>query len=96
MNTASLLRASVECLQARPRNPRFLAVVDHVMVIRVHVQQHQAERNVVRLDVLVTGARICESGGGLPVDHVPRRLGQEHATHVAAPYRVVVAVELVY
>ena len=66
------------------------------MVIRAHVQQHQAERNVVRLDVLVTGARIGEGGGGLPVDHVPRRLGQEHATHVAAPYRVVVAVELVY
>ena len=65
------------------------------MVIRAHVQQHQAERNVVRLDVLVTGARIGEGGGGLPVDHVPRRFGQEHATHVVAPCRVVVAIELV-
>ena len=65
------------------------------MVIRAHVQQHQAERNVVRLDVLVTGARIGEGGGGLPVDHVPRRLGQEHAAHVPTPSRIVVPIELI-
>ena len=65
------------------------------MVVRAHVQQHQAERDVAGLDILLHGERIREDGGGLPVHRVPRRLGQEHATHVAAPRRVVVPIELI-
>ena len=54
-----------------------------------------SERYVSGLDVFVHGARIVEGGGVVPVGHVPRRLGQEHATHVAAPHCVAVPIESV-
>ncbi|KAG4216635.1 hypothetical protein PC116_g34884 [Phytophthora cactorum] len=40
VDASSLLRTTVQRLQARPGNPRFLAVVDHMVVVRVHVEQH--------------------------------------------------------
>ncbi|KAG4218399.1 hypothetical protein PC116_g33121 [Phytophthora cactorum] len=95
VDASSLLRTTVERLQARPRSPRFLAVVNHMMVVRVHVEQHQSERDVAGLDVVVLDPRVREARSHLAVHHMPHRLGQEHATHVAAPRRVVVSVELV-
>ncbi|KAG4222636.1 hypothetical protein PC116_g28891 [Phytophthora cactorum] len=95
IDASSLLRSAVQRLQARPRSPRFLAVVNHVMVVGIHVEQHQAERDVARLDVVVLGPRVREAWRRLAVHHMPHRLGQEHATHVAAPRRVVITVELV-
>ena len=65
------------------------------MIVGVHVEQHQPERKVVRLDIFFTGARIHEGWRCLPVDLVLRRLGEEHATHVAAPSHVVIPIELV-
>lgn len=40
-------------------------------------------------------ARISKGGGGFPVHYVPSQLGQEYITHVAAPRRVIVRIELV-
>ncbi|KAG4222078.1 hypothetical protein PC116_g29447 [Phytophthora cactorum] len=95
VDTTSLLGSTVQRLQARPRSPRFLAVVNHVMVVGIHVEQHQAERNVARLDVVVLGPRVREAWRRLAVHHMPHRLGQEHTTHVAAPRCIVITVELV-
>ncbi|KAG4218094.1 hypothetical protein PC116_g33426 [Phytophthora cactorum] len=95
VDAPSLLRTTVQRLQARPGNPRFLAVVDHMVVVRVHVEQHQSESDVARLDVVVLGPRVRVAWRRLAVHDMPRRLGQEHATHVAVPRRVVVPVELV-
>ncbi|KAG4218868.1 hypothetical protein PC116_g32652 [Phytophthora cactorum] len=95
IDASSLLRTTVQCLQARPGDPRFLAVINHMMVVRIHVEQHQAERDVARLDVVVLGPRIREARSRLSVHHMPHRLGQEHATHVAVPRRVIVSVELI-
>ncbi|KAG4225552.1 hypothetical protein PC116_g26018 [Phytophthora cactorum] len=95
VDAPSLLRSTVQRLQARPRHPVFFTVVNHVVVVRVHVEQHQAERDVARLDVVVLGSSVGEGRSRLSVHHMPHRLGQEHATHVAVPRRVVVAVELV-
>ncbi|KAG2950686.1 hypothetical protein PC119_g28257 [Phytophthora cactorum] len=53
VDASSLLRTTVQRLQARPGNPRFLAVVNHMMVVRIHVEQHQSESDVARLDVVV-------------------------------------------
>ncbi|KAG4222558.1 hypothetical protein PC116_g28968 [Phytophthora cactorum] len=53
VDAPSLLRPSVQRLQVRPRCPRFLAVVNHVMVVGIHVEQYQAERDVAGLDVVV-------------------------------------------
>ncbi|KAG4217245.1 hypothetical protein PC116_g34274 [Phytophthora cactorum] len=38
VDASSLLRTTVQRLQTRPGNPRFLAVVDHMVVVRVHVE----------------------------------------------------------
>ncbi|KAG4218949.1 hypothetical protein PC116_g32571 [Phytophthora cactorum] len=95
VDAPSLLRTTVQRLQARPRHPRFLAVVNHVMVVGIHVEQHQAEHDVARLDVVVLGPRVRVAWRRLAVHHMPHRLGQEHATHVAVPRRVVVSVELI-
>ncbi|KAG4217145.1 hypothetical protein PC116_g34374 [Phytophthora cactorum] len=95
VDAPSLLRTTVQRLQARPRHPRFLAVVNHMMVVRIHVEQHQSERDVAGLDVVVLDPRVREARSHLAVHHMPHRLGQEHATHVAAPRRVVITVELV-
>ena len=65
------------------------------MIISIHVEQHHSERDVARLDVIVHGARIREGRRRLSVDYVPHRLGEEHATHVAAPSREVVSIELI-
>ena len=94
-DTSGFLQSSVEGLQTHPRDPCLFAVINYVMIVGVHVEQHQPECNVVRLDILVTGARIREGWCRLPVDHVPRRLGEEHATHVAAPRRVVAPIEFI-
>ena len=37
VDASCLLRPTVERLQACPRNPRFLAVVEHMMIVRTHV-----------------------------------------------------------
>ncbi|KAG4218199.1 hypothetical protein PC116_g33321 [Phytophthora cactorum] len=95
IDATSLLRTTVQRLQARPRHPRFLAVVNHMMVVRIHVEQHQSESDVARLDVVVLDPRVREARSHLAVHHMPHRLGQEHATHVAVPRRVVVPVELI-
>ncbi|KAJ8552450.1 hypothetical protein ON010_g10095 [Phytophthora cinnamomi] len=95
VDASSLLRPPVERTQSRPGHPRFLAVVDHMMIVSIHVEQHQAERDVARLDVVVLGPRVREAWFRLAVRDAPHRLGQEHATHVAVPRGVVVAVELV-
>ncbi|KAG4219993.1 hypothetical protein PC116_g31528 [Phytophthora cactorum] len=95
VDAPSLLRPSVQCLQARPGDPRFLAVINHMMVVRIHVEQHQTERDVARLDVVVLGPRVREARSRLAVHDMPHRLGQEHATHVAVPRRVIVSVELI-
>ena len=42
-----LLRATVECLQAVPCNTSFLTVVNHMVVVRIHMQQHHMEGSVV-------------------------------------------------
>ncbi|KAG4222044.1 hypothetical protein PC116_g29481 [Phytophthora cactorum] len=95
VDAPSLLRPSVQCLQARPGDPRFLAVVNHMVVVGIHVEQHPVERDVARLDVVVLGPRVREAWHRLAVHHMPHRLGQEHDTHVAVPRRVVITVELV-
>ncbi|GMF57437.1 unnamed protein product [Phytophthora fragariaefolia] len=66
-----------------------------MVVVRIHVEQHQTERDVARLDVVVLGPRVRKARGGLAVHDAPHRLGQEHVTHVAVPCGEVVAVELV-
>ncbi|KAG4217156.1 hypothetical protein PC116_g34363 [Phytophthora cactorum] len=78
VDATSLLRTTVQRLQARPRHPRFLAVVDHMVVVRVHVEQHQSESDVARLDVVVLGPRVRVAWRRLAVHDMPRRLGQEH------------------
>ncbi|KAG2873276.1 hypothetical protein PC129_g24879 [Phytophthora cactorum] len=78
VDATSLLRPSVQCLQARPRHPRFLAVVNHMMVVRIHVEQHQSERDVAGLDVVVLGPRVREARSCLSVHDMPHRLGQEY------------------
>ena len=47
------------------------------------------ECNIARLDIVFHGVRVHEGMRRFPVDHVPGRLGQEHATHVATPSHVV-------
>uniref|UniRef100_M4C021 Uncharacterized protein n=1 Tax=Hyaloperonospora arabidopsidis (strain Emoy2) TaxID=559515 RepID=M4C021_HYAAE len=64
-----------------------------MVVVRINVQYHQSRRNVVHLDIFFTGARILKGRSHFTVHDMPCRLGQEHATHVAAPCRVVVTVE---
>ncbi|KAG4217962.1 hypothetical protein PC116_g33558 [Phytophthora cactorum] len=75
VDASSLLRTTVQRLQARPGNPRFLAVVDHMVVVRVHVEQHQSERDVAGLDVVVLGPRVRVAWRRLAVHDMPRRLG---------------------
>ncbi|KAG4218026.1 hypothetical protein PC116_g32478 [Phytophthora cactorum] len=77
VDASSLLRTTVQRLQARPGNPRFLAVVDHMVVVRVHVEQHQSESDVARLDVVVLGPRVRVAWRRLAVHDMPRRLVME-------------------
>ena len=53
VDASRLLRPTIEHLQPRPRCPCFFTAVDHMVVVRVHVEQHQPERDVARLDVLI-------------------------------------------
>ncbi|KAG4217847.1 hypothetical protein PC116_g33673 [Phytophthora cactorum] len=77
VDAPSLLRTTVQRLQTRPGNPRFLAVVDHMVVVRVHVEQHQSESDVARLDVVVLGPRVRVAWRRLAVHDMPRRLVME-------------------
>lgn len=65
------------------------------MVVRVQVNQQETERNVARLDAVVHGAIFRVGRRCLLNHHVPRRLSQEHDTHVAAPCRFIIVIELV-
>ena len=66
-----------------------------MVIVRIHMQQHQAKRNVAGLHVLIPGTGISKRRRHFSVNYVPNRLGQKHATHVAVPRGVVVTVELV-
>ena len=55
-DASSLLRPIIQCLQTRSCDPGFFSVVDHVVVVHVHVEQHQSERDVARVDVVFHGA----------------------------------------
>jgi len=95
VDAPSLLRPAVQSLQTCPRGPRFLAAIHNVVIVRVDMEQHQAERDVAHLDVVVLGPGVRKAWRRHSVDDMPHRLGQEHATHVAVPRRVIVPVELV-
>ena len=79
----------------RPCDTCFLAIINHVMKVSVHVEQRQSECDVARRDVIFHGARVREGRRRLTADNVPDRLGQEHATHVTTPSRVVVPIKLI-
>ena len=66
-----------------------------MVVIRTHVQQHHSKRDVAGLDVVVLRPSVHKRWRALPVDGMPYRLRQEHATHVSTPSRIVVPIELI-
>ena len=63
------------------------------MIVGIHVEQHHSKRDVARLHVVIHVTGVREGRRHLPVDHVPHRLREEHATHVAAPRSEVVPIE---
>ena len=46
VDAPSLLRPAIQCLDACPCSPRFLAIVNDMMIAHVHMQKHNTEGDV--------------------------------------------------
>ena len=95
VDASRLLQLTIQHLQPRSRYPCFFTVVYHMVVVRVHVEQHQFERDVALLDILVGRSRVGEGCLRISAHDVPDGLRQEHAANVPTPGCVVVRIKLV-